>query len=362
MSDLAGRNILVTGAAGAVGVEVTVKLASAGAHVTALVHRNGTLTRNNGRAVGAMSRSEGSIDVVKGDVTQPDLGLPALTYRDLQARTDLVIHAAAVTEFGLDANVYYSVNVGGTRNVISLAESGNSAPIPVLYISTAYICGERNGVALESELDVGQVFGNAYEHSKFQAEQLLREAASGGLSLSVVRPSIVVGMQKTGAIREFKNLYVMVKIVTQGRVVYVPGDYDALLDLVPVDYVASVICQVASLQPLPTAQTFHAVGGGIALLDVSNVLAEYPAFHVPRYIPPQSFDVSALSALERRYHESIVRLYESYLRRHVEFDDTATRTLLQVRPTVRRAALLRKVLDYAVDVGYMRPRNTPVSE
>ena len=45
------------------------------------------------------------------------------------------------------------------------------------YISTAYVAGEHRGVFREQDFDLGQRFRNAYEQSKFEAEQLVRAAA-----------------------------------------------------------------------------------------------------------------------------------------------------------------------------------------
>jgi thioester reductase-like protein len=338
-------NVLVTGAAGLVGAEVSARLVRAGHAVTALVHRRDELVRNNGQPLRA-----GTLVPLTGDVTLPDLGLTRPSRDALAAGTDMIVHCAAVTDFGRSERIYQAVNVAGTAHVLDLARR---ASLPVVHVSTAYVCGERDGVATEEELDVRQRFGNAYEHSKLHAETLVRKAGADGLAVAVVRPTMVVGAERTGVVRDFKNVYIMLKLLAEGRVRTVPGHYDATLDLVPVDHVAEVAAQVATRFDEAVGQTFHAVGRTLTLREVSDVFAEYPSFYVPRVVPPATFDAATLPATELRYHRTVVTLYESYLRRRIRFDDTATARFSPHKLVTGGRAYLRRLIDYALKVNYL---------
>jgi len=168
------------------------------------------------------------------------------------------VHCAAITDFGRAEALYQQVNVDGTRQVIELAREHAT---PLVHVGTAYVCGERSGTIAESELDVGQRLGNNYEESKLRAETLVRKANADGLPVAVVRPSIVVGAARTGVVRDFKNIYVVLKLTTQGRVRSIPGHFDAMLDLVPVDHVADVVAATVDRFAEAEGRTFHAVGG-----------------------------------------------------------------------------------------------------
>jgi nucleoside-diphosphate-sugar epimerase len=341
--------VLVTGASGLLGAEVTARLAAAGHPVLALLHDRSVVVRNDGRRLEMAGRpAPGSVAAVRGDVTTPGLGIdpasPAI--RDVR----LIVHAAAVTDFGRTAQLYERVNVRGTANVLEFARSA-ATPLPVVYVSTAYVCGERTGEVREDELDVGQSFTTPYESSKLRAERLVR---TSGVRHAVVRPSIVVGAERTGQVREFQNMYIVIRLLTAGRVRSIPGHYDALLDLVPVDYVADVVTAVACRFDAAAGQTFHAIGRRPhSLRDFSDVLAEYPCFHVPRYIPPASFSAEDLPPGERVYYERIVALYASFFRRRAVFLDTATAAFLGRRPRNAAKPFLRRLLDYALKVGYL---------
>ncbi|MBI0378432.1 SDR family oxidoreductase, partial [Streptomyces albiflaviniger] len=317
--------ILVTGAAGLVGAEVTARLVAAGHQVTALVHNQPAVIRNDGTPL-----EPDAVTCLPGDVTRPGLGLPEAAYQALVADgLDRIVHCAAITDFGLPDEIYQAVNVDGTAHVLELARAGG---VPLVHVGTAYVCGERDGLIRETELDEGQRLANAYEESKFRAETLVHKAQADGVRAAIVRPSIVVGDERTGVVRDYKNIYVVLKLATEGKVRSIPGQYEARLDLVSVDYVADVITEVTHRFEEAAGRTFHAVGAPLTLRDFSDVMAEYPPFHVPRFVPPTSFDAQRLPRRERAYYERVMTLYESYFRRRTRFDDSHTADLATRRP------------------------------
>ncbi|KUN76091.1 hypothetical protein AQJ66_35115 [Streptomyces bungoensis] len=340
--------VLVTGASGFVGAEVTARLTAAGHTVLTLLHRNGDLVRNNGRK---LTPGPGALTRITGDITRPGLGLSE-DDRRLVRTADRIVHCAAVTDFGLPAERYESINVAGTRHVLSLALLDRT---PLVHVSTAYVCGERDGTAREDDLDVGQRPGNGYEKSKLAAETLVRKAAADGLPVTVVRPSIVTGAHRTGRVRDHKTIYPVLRVLTRGLVRTVPGRYDAVLDLVPVDRVADLVTAAAGRFEDAEGHTLHAVGHELTLRDVSDVLAEYPSFQVPRFVPPSAFRATALPDRERPYYDRVISLYDTYFRRRVHFD--ATRAAAFGHPPAPTGArpYLRRLLDHCLTTGYLGP-------
>ncbi|GAA2634888.1 SDR family oxidoreductase [Paractinoplanes durhamensis] len=327
--------ILVTGAAGLVGTEVCARLNRNGHEVYGLVHHVRTLVGNNA-------------ELIPGDVTQPRLGLDETTWQTLTNKVDLIVHSAAITDFGRPRELYQAVNTTGTAHVLELAAAAGAR---LIHVSTAYVCGEQDGRILESALDAGQRFGNHYEESKFEAELLVRKAASDGLAVTVVRPSVVVGAARTGVVREFKNIYVVLKLLSEGRVTAIPGHFDACVDLVPVDHVAALIADV--VEKPADGLTLHAVGSSVSMRHLSDVLAEYPSFRVPRYVAPATFSAASLGDVERAYWERMLSLYESYFRRRQHFDDTVAAGFRGHKRAADGPAHLRKIIDYAVRAGYL---------
>ncbi len=354
---MSGRRVLVTGASGTIGAEVTAKLSRSGDTVLAAIHHNQTLVRNNRKSIPLRS---GRVEGVRVDIARPRLGLSKSDYARLQASTDLIVHSAAVTEFGRASELYRDVNEKGTEHVIRFSERSGGPPIPLVHVSTAYVCGNRHGSILEQELDVGQSFANPYEQSKFCAECLVRDAATRGNSTVILRPSIVVGSSRIGATREFKNAYTLLKVLVEGRLHAVPANYDAILDLVPLDYVATMTLAVTQKFEQATGTTLHLLGRSpITLRECGEVLAEYPPFAVPRFVPPQSFDATRLSPIEHGYYERVVKLFEPYLTRHLRFSGEEAQRFASIqRPCTK--TMLRRMLDYSLSCGYLGAPTRPI--
>lgn len=345
------RTILVTGAAGLVGAEVCARLLKAGHRVYGLVHRSRSLVGNNGRAVPAGEQdAPGRVRLLTGDVTRPRLGLPDETWHQLAGRLDAIVHSAAITDFGRPREVYQATNTTGTAHVIELARQNGTR---LLHVSTAYVCGEQDGSILESALDARQAFGNHYEESKFAAEQLVQKAAADGLPTAVVRPSVVVGAARTGVVREFKNIYVVLRLLSEGRVTSIPGSFDACVDLVPVDHVAALITSVVDDFDRARGLTMHAVGAQVKMRHLSDVLAEYPSFQVPRYVAPSTFSPAALPDEERAYWDRMLSLYESYFRRFQYFDDSVAAGFRSHKRLPSGPDHLRRIIDHAVRAGFL---------
>ena len=358
MNGTGSRTILLTGASGALGTELAARFSREGDQVLALVHKKTELMRAAGTAVPRRTRAGGAVTMVPGDVAQPGLGLATEVRKVVRDTVDLVVHAAAVTDFGRPKQTYYDVNVNGTTSVLDFV---SDLDVPVVHVSTAYVAGRRQGLVLEGELDRGQAFSNDYEQSKFDAEGLFQQAVGAGLRGVVVRPSIVVGRRRDGVVRDFKNIYVMLKIVTSGRMRRVPGLPNASLDFVPVDDVVDVVAAAARGSAGWTGEVLHAVGGPVTLADISRVVAEYPALALPEYVPPANFSPNSLPSSQRALYERYVRLYEPYLTARTRFDD---RNAQRVCPHPRLSAetLLRRLLDHSMAVGYLGPRRRALTK
>jgi long-chain acyl-CoA synthetase len=123
------------------------------------------------------------------------------------------------------------------------------------HVSTAYVAGERSGPVPEGELSDAWGFSSAYEHSKYQAECLVRQA-SASVPVSIFRPGIITGDSRTGAIRSFNTLYYPLRLYMTGLLKIAPTGPEMRVDMTPVDYVASAI-QKLMLDERAAGLTFH---------------------------------------------------------------------------------------------------------
>jgi nucleoside-diphosphate-sugar epimerase len=167
-----------------------------------------------------------NVIAVHGDVTQPRLGLSLHDYSELAQSIDLVIHAAANTEFNPPWEVIARTNVDGTRHVLELAAT---ARVPMYYIGTAFS---------QSPGDTGGYAATNYELSKREAEAAVR---ASGVPHVIVRPSVIVGDSVTGAIGRFQGFHYISGLIMKGRFPIIPASPNTYLDIVPQDVVARVI-------------------------------------------------------------------------------------------------------------------------
>lgn len=197
------------------------------------------------------------IDVIAGDVTYPDLQLDVTAYRELTETVTHIIHAAADLRLHAPLEQMRLVNVAGTQNMLRLAGCihRHHGLQRFSHVSTAYVAGKRQGAVSEDDLADAFGFNNAYEQSKFEAEQLVRNTHFQ-LPVSVFRPGMIVGHSKTGAVKTFNTLYYPLRLYLAGHLRLIPVNPSLCVNMVPVDYVASAIVH-ATIAPSAVGTTFH---------------------------------------------------------------------------------------------------------
>jgi len=205
---------------------------------------------------------------LEGDVNEPNLGLSPGDREWVATHCDRTIHNAAVLTFhGKDrAEDPWRTNVGGTRNTLETCRELGIRDLH--YVSTAYVCGTREGVIREDELDCGQGFRNDYEHSKLLAETMVREADFLE-QLTVYRPAVIAGDSMTGYTNTYHGLYMYLKLMSvlvwnqepgpDGRR-YTPVRLnmtgDERRNIVPVDWVSAVMVRLFDT-PEAHGGTYH---------------------------------------------------------------------------------------------------------
>ena len=266
--------ILLTGATGLLGRYLLRDLLTAGQNV-AVVVRPSDRQSAEARVASLMAAWErrgvtglSLPHVLVGDITEPALGLSSDDRRWVADHCDMVLHNAASLSFEpakSPEDEPWRSNLGGTRNVLELCEQTGIADFH--HVSTSYVCGLREDVVYESQLDVGQEFGNDYENSKLQAEQLVR-GAEFLAPPTFYRPAIIVGDSQTGFTTTFHGFYALVRLaVTLTRLVEGADKIDWSIplhgltgneckNLVPVDWVSSVISEIVGRRDL-WGNTYH---------------------------------------------------------------------------------------------------------
>ncbi len=213
--------------------------------------------------------------VIPGDITRERFGFAIGEYAQLADEVTHIVHAAAATKFQLSVADAERVNCRGTFEVAAFAHKASFKNLLRLsYISTAYTCGTRGGFIREEAHCARPEFCNAYEQSKWEAEQYLVERA-GEIPAIILRPSIVVGDSATGAILNFNVLYQPLRMLLHGIVRELPCAPEALLDIVPLDFVARAITEVTLLRPALPGTVLHIAAGCDRQTPVGEIVSSF---------------------------------------------------------------------------------------
>ncbi len=195
--------------------------------------------------------------IIEGDAAAMDLGLSGAEYRTLGAEVDRVHHLAQITYPGVPRETTEATNIGAMREVIELGRCCTNMRSIVVH-STALVSGNREGLVLEDDLNAGQAFRTPVEETLARAERLARSALPE-LPIVVLRPTWIVGDSTTGEIERFDNPYLLILLLVtspQDLPVPLPTRGDALLHLVPIDYVVRA-AHFIGRHPKAIGRTFH---------------------------------------------------------------------------------------------------------
>ncbi len=253
--------VLVTGATGFIGSRLTIELAQSRGRQLILLCRPRSHKRLDSVLAGLDERAQRP-EVIEGDLELDRLGLDSAVLRRLKDRVSEVFHVAAGYRLDMSWQQAQAVNVAGTRRMIDLAAS-----LPNLsrfhYVSTMAVAGNWQGPFREDDLYLGQGFDHAYGHSKFLAEQLVREAAER-FPVTVFRPGVVVGDSRSGRMDKLDGPYYVFRLLDRLRRVpglkrmpqIVPREEDTFFHLVPVDFVVSAMAELAT-RDAHRLRTYH---------------------------------------------------------------------------------------------------------
>jgi thioester reductase-like protein len=328
--------ILITGATGFLGMRLVRELLERQPDATlALIIRDTPGQSGQERAKSFIpSTMQSRVQVFSGDVSQPNCGLDPGIYERLSADTTRVIHSAATVRFDHSLDDARRINVEGTRHILDFAERAGQLR-SFAYIGTAYVAGERSDLVSENELAVGQSYRNTYEQTKAEAEALVRSRL-GALPGVIMRPSIIVGDSLTGVTSSFKMMYWPLKIYERRLWRTVPGYPDAILDIVPVDFVAGSVVQLLFDEAALNCTVHLCAGprGSATIQEVALRAMKYFNGPAPRYVDPKFFFAVlrpllflSLWGRKRRVLRD-GRAYRDYFTMRMQFDTSNAERLL----------------------------------
>jgi nucleoside-diphosphate-sugar epimerase len=171
-------DILVTGATGFLGTNITLQLVDQGYHVRAF-----GLPNSETKYI-----QSPKVDIVYGDITQFQ------SINQAMKNIDLVIHVAGDTSWWKKTvDRQYRINVDGVRNVMQAAVENHVKK--VVHTSTATTFGYNpNGLTNETwdNFNIGNL-NYHYAISKREGEKIALDFAKNKLNVSVINPGGIIG-------------------------------------------------------------------------------------------------------------------------------------------------------------------------
>lgn len=287
--------------------------------------------RERAEAVVAAMPSDAAerVRLFEGDVTSMDLGLSGKEIVALGKDVHVIHHCAAATYLGVSREVAHRLNVDGVREVLELARDARNLE-RLVHWSTALVSGGRSGWVREDELTAPAGFRNVVEETRFRGEALVRRAMDR-VPVTILRPSIGVGDSRTGEIDRFEGPYLLVLFMLSSPVdlrVPLPGRGDALVNLVPIDYVVDAGYLISN-DARAIGKTHHLVDPEpVTAREVFERIAEAAGRPMPRGFLPTTLATALLRApgLERFVHAP--RTFLEQLATEVSYDARNTRLIV----------------------------------
>ncbi|KAL1315093.1 hypothetical protein HN51_041876 [Arachis hypogaea] len=226
---------------------------------------------------------------VPGDISREDLGLKndLILKEEICNQVDVIVNAAATTRFDERYDIALDQNVFGVKQIINFAKQCSKLKV-LVHLSTAYVCGEKGGLILESPynfkdvpgLDIdaekrlvcdkldelqkqgatqkqitvamkdlgisrAKVYGwpNPYVFTKAIGEMLV-EQMKGNLSVVIMRPAIVTSTIKEpfpGWVEGVRTIDSLAVAYGKGNLTCFLGNINGVVDVIPGDIVVNAI-------------------------------------------------------------------------------------------------------------------------
>lgn len=321
--------VFLTGATGFLGMEVLARLLERGDRDVIALVRAADSAAATERLHGIMAKLWEDpapyfdrVRAIAGDVTAPGLGMDTAERAAAAEEVTAVMHCAASISFDLPLEEARLINVEGTREIIGFAREAKSCGRldRFVHVSTAYVAGITKGTFRERQLDAGQEFRNTYEQTKWEAEHVVNEASD--LDPVIARPSIVMGESGSGWTPAFNVLYWPIRAFSRGMFKEVPARPEALVDVVPVDYVADAL--VFLLEDTSSSGVVNLVSGqeACSVDDLVGMTSAAFGRERPAVVAPGSTGTGSAAA------DDHAQVYFPYFDMDMVFDDSRARSLL----------------------------------
>ncbi len=186
---------------------------------------------------------------LKGDLTEPGLGIAPADVDRITNKVDHVLHLGAIYDLEADAAAEMRTNIEGTRNAILFAAAIGAKRFH--HMSSIAAAGLYRGVFREDMFEEAEDLEHPYFASKQEAEKVVRNECR--IPWRIYRPGLVVGDSNTGEMDKVDGPYYFFKLIQKMRKLlpsWMPsiGIEGGRINLVPVDFVVTALTHLAHVE------------------------------------------------------------------------------------------------------------------
>lgn len=185
------------------------------------------------------------VDYVAGDIRD------RAAVRDACGDVDVVFHNVAQVPLAKDRELFESVNVTGTANLLIAARDAGVEKVVHTSTSAIYGIPAHNPVTEETPPTPVEDYGRA----KLVGEQLCADAVGSGLDVTIVRPRTIMGHGRLGI------MAMLFELIAAGAPIPLLGNGDNRYQFVHAEDLASA-CLAAARRPGPTSYNIGATTFG----------------------------------------------------------------------------------------------------
>lgn len=309
------------------------------------------------------------IEILMGDMGEPDLGLEEHAIAVIRDECDAIFHCGAMIDFLQGYAALKGPNVDAVRTLIGWTATGR--PKALHYVSTQSVIDPASGPVVITEasgLESWRGLVGGYSQSKWVGDTLVRQAQARGLPVAVYRLGTVTGDRLSGLCNDRDMIWRVIR--ASAGLGAVP---DIHLPMTPADDIADAMLRLARSDK-PWGGVYHLVSQGtVHLRDMVPILRRMGLQIELQPLAPW-LEQAQLNRLDSRDHDlatvlSIFGEYDTSLALpSLSFDATHAR-LAEVGGTIPPVGLelieryLRslKIVDAVEAAEAWAPEPTPVA-
>ena len=250
---------------------------------------------------------------------------------------DIIHHNVAQVPLAKDKDLFRSVNIGGTENLLQAALEANVKKVIYTSSSAVYGVPSQNPV-FETHIPKP---GEAYGAAKLEGETLCKNFIKKGLDISIIRPRTIIGHGRLGIFQ------ILFEWIAEGRNVPVLGKGDNLYQFVHADDLAEC-CILAGERKGSEIYNCGATDFGSMRETLENLCQHAgtgsKVVSLPFRLAVHGMNISSALGL------SPLGAYHSLMYgRSMYFDTTKAETELKWQPTFSNSEMFKGAYDWYLE-------------